>query len=97
MPAVRIRPRAEIDLFEIWNYIADDSEARADAFIDKIHQRFVALSEQPSMGRARDELALGVRSHPVGSYIIFYRAMDPGIDIVRVLHGSRDMGTTFSP
>ena len=34
MPAINLRPRAVTDLAEIWDYIADDSEARADAFID---------------------------------------------------------------
>ena len=33
-------PRAKTDLVEIWDYIAEDSEARADAFVAKIHEKF---------------------------------------------------------
>lgn len=43
------------------------------------------------MGRLRGELATGLRSFPVGRYVIFYRALSNGIEIVRVLHGARDL------
>jgi|GEM_PF-3161696 len=33
MPIIVKSPKAKSDLVEIWNYIADDSEIRADAFI----------------------------------------------------------------
>jgi len=45
----------------------------------------------PEMGRRREELAMHLRSFPVGRYIIFYRSMQEGIEIVRVLHGARDL------
>lgn len=91
MPVIIKRPSAENDLFEIWDYIADDSEARADAFIDMLDQKFFTLASNPGLGRTRDELAEGLRSFPVGRYVIFYRAIPEGIEIVRVLHGSRDI------
>jgi toxin ParE1/3/4 len=62
-------PRATSDLIEIWDYIADDSEARADAFVEAIDQKFKALAARPNMGRARDELDEGLRSFPVGRYV----------------------------
>jgi len=43
------------------------------------------------MGRTRDELVPGLRSLPFGRYVIFYRALDDGSEIVRVLHGARDL------
>jgi plasmid stabilization system protein ParE len=33
---LRVSPRASADLIEIWSYIADDSVANADAFIDNL-------------------------------------------------------------
>ena len=42
-----------------------------------------------------EELAPALRSFPVGRYLIFYVALTNGIDIVRVLHGSRDIATLF--
>lgn len=47
------------------------------------------------MGRARDELAQGVRSFSFGRYIIFYAPSDDGIEVVRVLHPARDVDSTF--
>jgi toxin ParE1/3/4 len=95
MPIIIKRPRARGDLTEIWNYIAADNETRADAFVDLIDQKFQALAGYPNLGRSRDELEEGLRSLPVGSYVIFYRAIPAGVEIVRVLHGSRDLNAFF--
>ena len=43
------------------------------------------------MGRSRPELARNVRSFPVGKYVIFYVALVDGVEVVRVLHGARDI------
>ncbi len=43
MPIVVKRPRARDDLVEIWDYIAADYEQRADAFIDRLDQKFQVL------------------------------------------------------
>lgn len=91
MPVIVKRPLALLDVAEIWDYIADDSEARANAFINTIDQKFKNLSEAPHMGRSRDELGEGMRSFPVSRYIIFYRPLPDGVDIVRVLHSARDI------
>jgi plasmid stabilization system protein ParE len=48
------------------------------------------LATQPLMGRARDELASGIRSSPFGRYVIFYAPIHDGIDVVRVLHSDID-------
>ncbi len=95
MPVILKRPSALSDLVEIWEYIAEDSEARADAFVETIDRKFRALAENPGMGRTRDELAEGVRSFPVGRYIIFYRSLMDGIEVVRILHGARDLKPHF--
>ncbi len=97
MPVIVKLHRAKSDLVEIWDYIADDSEARADAFVDMIDQKLQALASSPGMGRARDEIAEGLRSFPVGRYVIFYRPIPEGVEIVRVLHGSRDIDVLFQP
>jgi toxin ParE1/3/4 len=91
MPAILRRPRAGEDLAEIWEYIAEDSEEQADAFLAAIDRKFQVLADRPGMGRARDELAEGLRSFPVGKYVVFYRPIPGGIEIIRVLHGARDM------
>ena len=95
MSVPRISPRASGDLTEIWSYIADDSAGNADAFIDKLYETMQLLSRQPGSGRHREELASGIQSFPFGRYIIFYRAVTSGIEIVRVLHGARDIENIF--
>jgi toxin ParE1/3/4 len=95
MPFIVQRPQAITDRAEIWDYIADDSEGRADTFIDLLDRKIHTLARRPNIGRAREELAEGLRSFPVGRYIIFYRAVPKGIEIVRVLHGARDLETIF--
>lgn len=95
MPVIVKRPRVNADLGEIWDYIADDSEARADAFIDAIGKTFHALAGQPGMGRICDELLVGLRSFPIGRYVVFYRALPNGVEIIRVLHGARDVDAIF--
>lgn len=91
MPQIIKRPAALADLAEIWNYIADDSEANADAFLLTIDDKLSLIATQPGMGRLRSELAPGLRSFPVGRYIILYQTLPIGIEIVRVLHSARDL------
>jgi len=97
MPIIIKRPIVITDLAEIWNYIAEDSETRADDFVDAIDRKFHVLAVQPKLGRERDDLAEGLRSFPVGRYIIFYLALMDGIEIVRVLHGARNIDSIFHP
>jgi plasmid stabilization system protein ParE len=39
VPQLRIHPLAASDLMDIWSYIADDSEANADSFIDELYKK----------------------------------------------------------
>ena len=95
MPTVVVRPRALDDLAEIWAYIAEDSPDRADAFVDLVNSKFQALSRRPGLGRRRPELAPNIRSLTVGRYVVFYLPLSRGIEVVRVLHGSRDIESIF--
>jgi toxin ParE1/3/4 len=53
------------------------------------------LVSNPGMGRKRDSLALNLRSFPVGNYLIFYRPINQGIEVIRILHGARDILSLF--
>jgi len=95
MPSIVVRPKAAEDMAEIWAYIAEDNPDRADALAAAIDRQFRALDRHPSMGRARPELWTGLRSFPVGNYVIFYLPRSRGIEVVRVLHGARDLDSLF--
>ena len=96
MPQANILISAEADLAEIWAYIARDSLDNADHFIDRIFQICrEALASNPRLGRAREELGPGLRSLVFEGYVIFYHPIPDGVEIVRVLHGMRDIESIF--
>jgi len=95
MPSVVIRPKALEDLAEIWAYIADGSLRHADAFAAAINRELRDLARHPLIGRARPELLSDLRSFPFGRYVIFYLPRKRGIEVVRVLHGARDLKPLF--
>lgn len=49
------------------------------------------LAHTPLIGRLRPEIAPEVCSFPVDDYVIFFLALEDGIDVVRFVHGSRDL------
>lgn len=92
MGKVRHSASAENDLLEAWLYVAEESIGAADRLLDRIDAEARTLLQQPKMGRARDELAAGLRSWPTSTpYILFYFADADGITIARVLHHARDV------
>jgi toxin ParE1/3/4 len=91
LPQVTKTVRAEQDLDEIWFYIALDNVAAADNLLDDVDSSCQLLAMQPKAGRLRPELAPELRSFPVGRHVVFYRPQDDGIEVVRVLHGARDI------
>jgi toxin ParE1/3/4 len=95
MRQYRVSAAARADLDEIWFYIAQDSPEAADKFIRAIVTRFPRLASMSEMGRRREELSPRLRSLAFGNYVIFYRAMENGVEIVRVLHGARDLPPLF--
>jgi len=87
----RKSPQAEADIALIWQFIADHSVKAADALLDRIDGTFDMLAQTPLAGRARNDLALRLRSFPIGSYVIFYVPVSDGIEVVRVMHGRQDI------
>lgn len=90
-----LSPLAEADLDELWQHIAYDNEPAADGMIFKIFEAIDLLVRTPFAGRAREELLLDIRSFGVHPYVIFYRPTSEEIEIVRVLHGARDIESLF--
>ncbi|HLF04688.1 MAG TPA: type II toxin-antitoxin system RelE/ParE family toxin [Dehalococcoidia bacterium] len=91
MGQFRISDSARADLINIWVYIATDSVDRADHLNSRFHEAFSTLAEFSQMGRSRPELASELRSLPVGNYVIFYRPVENGIEVIRVLHAAQDI------
>ena len=84
-------PQADSDLDDIWFYVATKSGSLdiADRFIDSITDRFFLLASHPNIGRTRDEdLRPGLRSFPVGEYVIIYRVQGQEVLILRVVRAA---------
>ncbi len=90
-----ISPEARNDLSTIWLYIARDYPGRADRFVERLLTECRLLASHPSMGRARDELAPGLRGFPVGRYVVFYRVRAEHLEVVRLLSAYRDLDQLF--
>ncbi len=93
MNRIHVTHRARSDIREIWNYIAADNRGAADALLKAFYEKFELLQATPEVGCERKDLEGGLRSFPVGRYIIFYLLPEETIKIVRVLHGARDIDT----
>ena len=95
MATLMISPQANQDLLDIWLYIAEDNLLNADRFLDKIKDTAQRLAEFNDIGTDRPELADGLLSFPLDRYMLYYRKIDAGIELARVLHGSRDVLQIF--
>lgn len=95
MPSLIISPEAEQDLLDIWLYITEDSSVNADRFLDRLEGKALKLAEFTQIGIDRLELAPDLKSFPVDRYVLYYRANIGGIELIRVLHGSRDINRVF--
>lgn len=95
MPRILQTSLAASDLTEIAWHIAEIDPTAADRWLDRIDETCQSLAAMPGMGRPRPELAPQLRSLPVGNYVVFYLPMADGIEIVRVLHGARDLPPLF--
>ena len=88
--------QAEEDLIEIWCYIASENPVAADRLLDRIDEKCLLLAKSPQMGVLRSDIALNLRYFPVKKYLIFYREIENGIEVVRIVHGSRYLPSLFT-
>lgn len=95
MPEVLISEQAREDLAGIWAFVAADNSVAADRTVDKISDHCLSYAHQPKLGEGRPNLGNSIRCFSVGMYVIYYRNAEDGIEVVRVLHGARDVDRNF--
>jgi antitoxin ParD1/3/4/toxin ParE1/3/4 len=89
-----LAPAARVDLVEIWDYyaITIDKVDVADRIRDELFAAFGELAKTPGIGHYRNDLvAEPLRFWRVRDYLIIYRSEKKPLEIVRVLHGKRDV------
>ncbi|MEX2262362.1 MAG: type II toxin-antitoxin system RelE/ParE family toxin [Bryobacteraceae bacterium] len=94
MGGFRLLPEAEAELDDIWFYVAGKSGSIeiVNRVVDGITERFWLLAQHPQIGRRRDaDLRSGLRSFPVGEYVIIYRTQGEEALILHVMRCSRDI------
>ena len=95
MSRYQLTKEADNDLLEIWLHISQDDFDAAESVLAEMLGKFEILAAHPKLGRLRPELAPTIRSFPAGRYILFYRDIRGGVEIIRVLHGARDIDSIF--
>lgn len=100
MRTLRVSARAQRQLREISAYILRESGHRevAAAFRRRLVAKARQLAEFPgTLGTARPELGPGIRSTPMGNYILVFRYTQGTVDLLAVVHASRDVVSHFDP
>jgi plasmid stabilization system protein ParE len=92
MSAYILSEDADLDLDDIWEYVAQDNIDAADRWISKMFDVFEAIGRSPGIGHKREDLTnYPVLFFPVGAYLVVYRAIRPTVEIVAVTQGARDI------
>ena len=88
-----LTPRAQGDLSDIWDHTADRwGIAQAETYTRQLGAHVAMVAGNPALGRACPEVRTGYYKFQSGAHILFYRMMDNGIEVVRVLHERMDYG-----
>ena len=96
----RLLPSARAELAAVWEYTASQSGNGeiADRQLQSFRNCFSLLARNPFIGRRRDyDLRPGLRSFPVGEFIVIYRLAGKELLILHVLHGSRNIEELLNP
>ena len=92
MNRVLFTPAAKRDLESIRDFSFENWGAeKAEDYLRRIFHSARELAERPNLGRSRDDVLPGYRSRRVGSHAIFFKVLDGGIEVIRILHQRMDV------
>jgi len=95
MSGYALTPLAKADIFDIWSYIANDSEIAADRVEQAIYDACAFVAEAPMRGHFRPDLTTRslrfwtLTRYP--NYTVVYRPETVPLQVVAVLHGKRNI------
>lgn len=88
---VHLTPKAREDLEEIWIYTATTwSVDQAERYTNQIIDAFDALATAPERATDVSDLRDGYLRWSIGRHYIFFRDLGDALEVVRILHQSRD-------
>ena len=94
-----VTPKANEDLDDYFAYIAENNPSAALRFFDAARQTFAKLATMPGLGSpylVQNPRLQGLRKLAIGdfeNYLIFYQSSQERVDILRIIHGARDIKT----
>jgi toxin ParE1/3/4 len=98
IPRHVVKPKADRDLDDYADYLAEHASLDvALRFFDAVHSTFALIATQPNMGwrsRIKYPGLETLRVFRVAGFeqmLILYRTLPEGVDILRVIHGSRNL------
>jgi plasmid stabilization system protein ParE len=86
---IRLRPEAESDLLEAYQWYERQRAGLGDRFLEAVEEIFVRIQADPEfyVAAVRNVRRGKVRTFP---YVVYYRALADWVEVIAVLHGSRD-------
>jgi toxin ParE1/3/4 len=91
-----ISPEASRDLSEIIDYFTNRNIDAGERFVDEVEKKCKYLANFPNMGRSYENIKVDLRGVPLDGYVILYRVINGGIEIVRVVSGYRNLESLFT-
>jgi plasmid stabilization system protein ParE len=83
---------AKADLLKSWTTLEGDNPSAILKVVDALNDAMQLLAENPGIGHLRPDLTpQDVRFWSVFRYLVIYRPDTKPLEIVRVLHGKRDV------
>ena len=98
MARVQASSSSRADVADILRYLRLNSRQGARRVHRAIDQTFSFLAENPFAGPSRTEFGVAMRSYPVRAYphyLVFYLPLPDGVQVVRVMHGARNLPRFF--
>jgi toxin ParE1/3/4 len=83
------------DLNEIADYFAANSLEAGERFFREFNRKCRQLTTFPNSGKSYPAIRSDLRGLPFEDYVIFYRVLNDGIEILRVVSGRRDFPSLF--
>jgi toxin ParE1/3/4 len=87
---------ASRDLIEIADYFAENNVEVGERFFREFNSKCQQLVSFPRSGKSYESISPDLRGLSLDGYIIFYRILDDGIEILRVVSGRRNLPSLFS-
>jgi toxin ParE1/3/4 len=86
---------ASQDLNEIADYFAENNIEAGERFFQAFNRKCQQLVAFPNSGKSYESIRTGLRGLSFEKYIIFYKILEDGIEILRVVSGRRDFPSMF--